>query len=250
MINQLINKQLICERFRKSLNTYNSHATAQTIINNKLIELIPPSFEPKKIFEIGCGTGILSGLLEAKFSSSEFVFNDLVFESKGCFNNFKANHSFAMGDIETIDFPSNNNLIISGSALQWLTDLPMFAIKASNALTENGLLIYNTYGANNFTEISSITGSGIQYPSVEQIKNSIEDKFEILLLESENITLYFNSPLEVLKHMKNTGTNAISREKWTPSDFNNFEKEYRKLFHSNKGFSLTYNPIYIVAKKK
>lgn len=248
---QTIDKQLIRERFCKSLGSYNAHATAQTIINNKLITLTPNNFEPNKIFEIGCGTGILSALLANKFNSAQFVFNDIVCKAQDYIKSINTNnYHFIMGDIEEILFPENCDLVISGSALQWLTDFPAFVNKTSQALKNKGLLIYNTYGDNNFTEIKTITGSGISYTSTSEIIETLNQKFDVISVESENITLYFDSPLDVLKHMKQTGTNAISREKWTPADFNRFTNEYTKFFYTEKGYSLTYNPVYIVARKK
>jgi malonyl-CoA O-methyltransferase len=62
-------------------------------------------------------------------------------------------------------------------------------------------------------------------------------------MEEDIISLEFNSPKEVLKHIKNTGVNALSQTIWTKSDLINFEKNYPQT--NQEKFSLTYNPVYI-----
>ena len=57
----------------------------------------------------------------------------------------------------------------------------------------------------------------------------------------------FKTPQEVLKHIQNTGVNALSSEVWTKRDLINFEKEYNG-FCANRP-TLTYNPIYIKIQK-
>ena len=55
--------------------------------------------------------------------------------------------------------------------------------------------------------------------------------------------LEFETPKDVLKHIKNTGVNALSDTRWTKSDLINFEEKYP--INANGKYSLTYQPIYI-----
>jgi malonyl-CoA O-methyltransferase len=74
---------------------------------------------------------------------------------------------------------------------------------------------------------------------LEQHKPTIEEEFRVMA---------FETPKDVLKHIQNTGVNAISTETLTKKDLVNFEKEYN-IFCSNRPI-LTYHPIYIKIKNR
>ena len=48
--------------------------------------------------------------------------------------------------------------------------------------------------------------------------------------KEEKIKLYFNSPIDVLKHLKLTGVNAIKEHKFTKSSLKEFEKKYYEQY--------------------
>ena len=62
-------------------------------------------------------------------------------------------------------------------------------------------------------------------------------------------TLYFDKPIDVLKHIKSTGANALTEYKFTKSSLNDFELKYKRLYSQNNKVILTYNPIYILLNK-
>ena len=82
----------------------------------------------------------------------------------------------------------------------------------------------------------------LKYYSVDEIKNFCMD-FEIIKIAEEKFVMEFNTPKDVLRHIKNTGVNAISTPQWTKKDLINFEKEY------SKEITLTYHPIYVILKQ-
>ena len=71
----------------------------------------------------------------------------------------------------------------------------------------------------------------------------------IKMIEEATEELEFESPKEVLKHIKSTGVNCLNVKNFYKSGFLKFEKEYKKLFDEKSCVKLTYHPIYIVAKK-
>ncbi len=249
-----INKSLIRERFQNSFETYDYEAYAQKKINSILIDMAKSNCcGPETIFEIGCGTGILTSYICETYKPSRFYINDLVESAEKYVDKIidnRYNFDFVPGDIEEVKFPSEVDLIMSGSALQWVTDFDSLIKRASKSLNRNGYLVFNTFADRNFAEIKYITQSGINYLPIDDLKRFVCKEFDLISIKSEEIKLYFNSPRDVLRHIKRTGTNAITRKRWTPADFNNFEHEYRRLFYSEKGFVLTYNPLYVIAKKR
>ncbi|MDE7375113.1 MAG: malonyl-[acyl-carrier protein] O-methyltransferase BioC, partial [Odoribacter sp.] len=63
--------------------------------------------------------------------------------------------------------------------------------------------------------------------------------------------LEFEHPLDVLRHVKNTGVNAMNlRESWTPGRLEKFVREYKERFQTGGRCPLTYHPQYFVCRKR
>ena len=68
-----------------------------------------------RVFEIGCGSGNLTRLLVESFQIEDLVLNDLYAEVQQHFNH-EEHVKWLIGDVETLEFPQQLNMIVSGSA--------------------------------------------------------------------------------------------------------------------------------------
>lgn len=253
-----IDKEHIKRSFRKSISTYNENAVIQKNICKHLVELTDAygKCSYKDVLEIGCGTGLLTQCLIDTFSIDNIVLNDIVEEmsseidsllKRKYFNSFE----FLSGDAEKCEFNKNFDLIISASTFQWFEDLDKTFMNISNMLGEKGLFVFNTFASENFCEIKAIKNGGLQYKSFENVEKALCESFTIVHSEQNIEQLYFSSVLDILRHLQLTGVNGTkSKKSWTKGVLKEFEGDYRKLFYSEKGYPLTYNPAYFVCKKK
>ena len=75
--------------------------------------------------------------------------------------------------------------------------------------------------------------------------------FEIIYAEEEIVILPFGTPLEVLQHLKQTGVTGTEKRVWTRGRLQNFCNEYIRMYsNTDHSVSLTYHPIYIIARKR
>ncbi|MDR0386367.1 MAG: malonyl-ACP O-methyltransferase BioC [Prevotellaceae bacterium] len=250
-----MNSSWIKCKFGKSTDTYDENAYAQKEIAKKLAALISGMYSnmPETIFEIGCGTGLLTKNILPLFAGAHYYLNDinekveLLIHALFPDNNF----TFIEGDALSIDFPCGTDLIVSSSTLQWFDNLSVFARKAHQCLSAKGHMFLSTFGKNNLKEIRQITGTGLEYSSLEVLKDLFSSDFEILHLSEEEIPVSFNSPLEILSHFRRTGVNAnCSGIMRTRSDIKSFCDKYDRMFSNGTEVILTYNPIYLVLRKK
>ena len=241
-----MNKNLIKQRFKRKLNSYNENARIQKQMAEKLLTFLDRE-NNSSILEIGCGTGLLTELVVSKFNFSNYTALDIVCECEDFIKNIHSNIEFISGDIEEYIETTDKtfDLIISNAALQWIENLPDFVQKLEKKLNNGGILLFSTFGKENFREINYILGKSLIYYS----KKELEDKLRYLTpqIEEEARVIAFKTPKEVLKHIQNTGVNALSEESWTKRDLINFENEYN-IFCANHP-TLTYNPIYIKIQK-
>lgn len=254
---QNINLELVKQRFKKGIATYDKHARVQQKMANSLIKRLTSYLNnsPLDIFEIGCGTGLLTREIVKYFNINNIIINDLIEEVEPTIQIILSESNiydtqFISGDINTIHFPQNKNLVVSGATLQWISDIDNFLFKASNSLNDNGILAFSTFGPSNFIEIRKIIKSGLDYHSLEDFTIYTSKRFTTLHMEEWTETLLFNSPAEVLKHIQYTGVGGLTIQRWTKNKLQQFYSAYEQYKTIGNKYPLTYHPQLIILKKK
>lgn len=249
---QNINKDKVQKGFVKSIETYRKHAIVQEAIASRLINelLRHPVRKFSKVFEIGCGPAVLTEKFFQQFSADLYYANDIVEEYSTVLTSIHPDIKFLGGDIESMNLPDSLDLIISSSTFQWFNNLDGFLAKIHKVLKPEGLLVFSTFGPDNYREIREVNGKGLNYLSFGKHEKLLSEKFEILWSDRETITRFFSNPIAVLAHMKQTGVNGIPGKAWTKSDLKKFEEDYQDLFGTKLGVPLTYQPLYFIAKPK
>ena len=240
----MIDKNLVRERFSKNLENYNKNAKIQKRMAERLITFIR-NHSPKKILEIGCGTGFLTKLISENIEFEKFIAIDIVEECETYIKNIDARIIFTSVDIE--EFIKNNaekfDLIVSNASLQWVNDFEGVVNTLKNLLNTNGELVFSTFGNENFREIYHVVGASLNYYSL----NELSKMFPKSLIEPEIHIMAFDTPKDVLRHLQLTGVNGVESTAWTKKDLIKFENGYKNLCSSRP--TLTYNPIYIKIEK-
>lgn len=242
----MMNKELIKKRFSKCITTYDENAKIQKIMAEKLFSLLERS-DFDKILEIGCGTGLLTKIAIDKLNFKSYTANDIVEDCKDLIEKLSPEIKFVQADIENAIKDNNNkyDLIISNAVFQWIEDIDSFISTLYEKLGPNGVLLFSTFGLENFREISFVLEKNLPYRSAKEYKEMFKDYNSSV--EEEAHILAFKTPKDILKHIQLTGVNAIDEAKWTKSDMLNFEKGYNNFCSGRP--TLTYNPIYIKITK-
>jgi malonyl-CoA O-methyltransferase len=255
----LINKQLVRERFCRTLQSYGRHAVVQKAMAAELSEIIgreEPGRSFERVLEVGSGSGALMSELLSRCSVKTYYANDLVEESRvsllGVLDHFPVGEfHFLAGDIECQkQLPSALDLVVSNATLQWLDDLDGFFRTMSDHLKPGGMLAFTTFGPSNMREISSIEGVGLSYHTLGELELLAGRYFELTLSREEERRMEFSSPEAMLHHIQQTGVNGLLRRSWSKSRYLHFIAEYRRLFSCENGVYLTYHPLYCCLKKR
>lgn len=234
----MLDKELIKKKFIKSLLTYNSNAFVQKIMADELIELLNNK-KYKNILEIGSYTGILTEKLVLKNPDFEnYTAVDIISQAKKYVNKINNKIEFINADIENFKTDKKFDLIIANASLQWCDNLDKVIKKLQSFLAEDGVIALSLFSKKNFFEIKDIFNVGLNYPSIEDIKAMFLDN--VLVFEKE-YELKFDDSFDILRHLKSTGVNALTKEKFSIKEL----KEKLKLYKSKYQNKLTYNPLYV-----
>ncbi|MBN1462510.1 MAG: malonyl-ACP O-methyltransferase BioC [Paludibacteraceae bacterium] len=252
------NKEIIKKRFSKKLSSYHQEAVVQKDIAQKLADIFSQIYPQKiqKALEIGCGSGFLTKAILTNTQIENLFLNDIAdsaqIETKKILSKLATtNYQFLLGDAEHIDFPLQLDLIFSSSCLHWFNNLQGFFEKAHGHLQKDGVLAFSSFGEYNFEEIKHSLGLSLKYYSLQEQVDLLSNEFEVLKAVEWTEKIHFNSPLDVLKHIRKTGTNALSNKPFGKAQLSLFTEKYLKLFtQEDNTVTLTYHPIIIIAKKK
>ena len=249
---QNVRKHCVRTRFAKSLYSYKSHAEVQTRMAETLIEELRrlqfTRFE--SVLEIGCGSGLLTERFLKTFQADTFYANDLVESCEEMVSDIvrqypQGNFTFIGGDIEqhVAELPGELDLLISNATFQWLEDFESFLPRLKAHMKPNGTLAFSTFGPHNLSEIRHLSGNSLTYLRREAIQDLLKQHFQVMTCSEELVPLTFPSPRQVLNHLRLTGVNGVSQQKWTKSNLKTFEQRYREEFGHEGQVSLTYHPI-------
>jgi len=239
-------KNLIKTRFKKSLKTYNDNAGIQNIMAERLVGMLDKN-EFGSVFEIGCGSGILTAHIKNKIIYGVYTGNDIVCESKAYITKIIPECLFAAGDIEKINTGLKYDLIISNACLQWCGDFEKTLDKLMSMLNPKGVLAFSVFGDRNLEEVKNIMDVGLTYYCFKDFQ-AVLNKYNVLAVKEEIEKIYFNDPRDVLRHLKYTGVNIFSSGSFNKRKLKEFEEIYKKNYLQDNKVSLTYHPFYAVLR--
>lgn len=258
-----MDKQLIARRFAKARNTYSQAAKAQRQVAEKMLHLVSQAhpLPPQRVVEVGCGTGLYSQLLLQAFHPQALTLIDLCPEMEPLIQELLSHPTggsaplthlhFIAGDAEELPLPAGADLITSCSTIQWFEQPARFLQRSADALRPGGLLALSTFGGANLRQIRALTGHGLSYPSLTAWQAMAPPTLTWQHLEEEEVTLWFPSPIEVLRHLKETGVTGTEKQMWSRQRLARFTESYQQQFGTATGqVPLTYHPIYLILKKE
>ncbi len=235
----MLDKDLIEEKFKNSIEFYDDNAIIQEKMAKKLVSLINRT-NFKNILEIGSYSGILTKKIVEKFDFESYLALDIV-DSFEKIKSLSPKIKFQKEDVENFKTKEKFDLIIANASLQWCNDFSKTIEKLKSYLAQDGILALTTFTSDNFFEIKESFNITLDYKTIEEI----EKIFNNSKIEQEIHTLQFKNPNELLKHLKLTGVNAISKKTLGYKEIKKSMEILDKKFQNK----LTYKPVYIIFSK-
>lgn len=237
------NLSKIAKRFENAVGSYDANASAQKIIVEKLVDMLPSEADKRvrSMLEIGTGSGLLArSLTKRLLNLEESTYLDLYPLSR---LNLAPIEKYVCADAEKwiIDAPDAAfDLIASANTIQWFADPENFVSNAARILRPNGYFLCSTFTKGNLEELDSKRPAPLIYRDEEELRKILGRHFSNVILKAEPITLTFPSHRDILLHLKLTGVAGGA-----PSDLPYHELSNPKT--NTSGYILTYRPLYILA---
>ncbi len=245
-------KDDIRRNFSSALCCYNEESHPQRMAADKLLSLLQSKVGMRfdNILELGCGTGHFTKPASEQLQWKSYTANDLCPAVAAVVGAMDKNIRFIEADAEKLPFEGKFELICASSVIQWFCNLESFFQRCAEKLSPQGVIAFTSFGQFNMKEIRELTGVGLNYMPISWYDSVLSQNFDVLHLSQETVQLEFDSPGAVLKHIRNTGAVIPGGFRFTPRTYAKFFNDYAALFCTNGKYTLTYNPIYILAKLK
>lgn len=238
--------------FSRSFETYDDTASQQAWVANRLVQELHRHRAPTRFdtaFELGCGTGHLTRLLRRQFDFNSLSLNDIAPQARETAED--AGAEFIGGDARDVAWPAKIDFLVSASMIQWMEDSAQLLNRAAQALAPGGWLAVSGFGPEQYRELvqigSSASAPGLSRP--DEFAAAVSDQLQVIATGESVRQSHFATPRLVLEHLRNTGVNGRARKVWTKSTLSRFLSDYTRHFETPEGVSLTYHPVWIIARK-
>jgi malonyl-CoA O-methyltransferase len=145
----------IAASFGARAEDYESHAGLQDRVARRLASLLP-DLEAPRVLELGCGTGLLSRHLVARYPDGDFVLTDvspaMIAECRNSLSGTEARVAYEIMDAGQASAHGGLDLIVTSMTLHWLTDPVATLGRLRGLLAPGGRLLFAGLGPDSFAE--------------------------------------------------------------------------------------------------
>lgn len=251
-----IDKALVSSRFSAGTSTYNDHAAVQIDVVERLMARMRELNLDREVMaarntvlEIGSGSGMLTRAVASLIDRARFLIWDISAPMPALPPG--RDYEFVNCDAELAVarlIPQSVDAVFSASTIQWFNSPAKFFRDCHRAMRPGAYAFITTYVRGNMHQISDITGNALPLPPSAAWQRMAAEVFEVADVIEYERDLDFATPLDVLRHLKLTGVNALSRSSRGTVDARTIMARYPMMLDGR--YHLTYKPLILILKKK
>lgn len=210
-------------RYDQSAGAYDRHDALEREIGERLLERAAfARVVPRRIVDIGCGTGRGSRALKARYGEALVIGLDL---SRRMLQRLQA-RSIAdqplyavQADLARLPLAARCvDIVFCNLALQWAVDFERALQEFRRVLRPEGMLLFSVPGPDSLRELRGLAGRGasasmpIYMPDLQDVGDlMVSAGFSEPVMDSEIITLNYPDPLAMQRELTVTGSAGFAR---------------------------------------
>ncbi len=225
-----IHRPYVKRAFSSAAESYDHHAVLQREIGERLLaHLNFTKIEPKRILDIGCGTGYFTRLLADKFKKQHIVGLDLSASMLAYAKKkqpmrlpWHGKRHFCNADGCMLPFADNSfDLVTSNLAMQWVANPADMMAEMRRVLAPNGLILFSTFGRRTLSELrqslasiaqdnqSTLKGRVLPFPDIMALGDAFNQiPIEMPVIDSDLFTLTYPDAMALVRELKGLGASS------------------------------------------
>jgi len=148
---RVIDKERVLRSFDRAAGTYDAHALVQNDVARDLVTRLDG--EPRRLLDLGCGTGVVTELLHERFPTAELVAVDFAPAMAARTRARVPAAEVVVADAEKLELPGRFDVVASNATIQWLRD-PGTVLRRLAAQSDR--LVLSTFGPRTFWELDAV----------------------------------------------------------------------------------------------
>ena len=250
----------ISKAFNQHAAEYELAAKVQREIGQRLFERLDYlKITPKRILDLGCGTGFFSRELAIRFPKAEIFGLDLapamLQEAKKKQSWFRKWPLIA-ADMRYLPFATGLfDLVFANQVIHWADALPPIFRELNRVMNVHACLMFTTLGPDTFKEIKQAWASVDDYAHVNTFVDMHDVGDDLLaehfldpVMDMEWLSMHYQSMHDLLKSLKMQGVRNINAARKTGltgrKAWEQFERNYAELKTAQGKYPLTYEVVY------
>ncbi len=214
--------------FARAATSYDAHAVLQREIAQRLIDhLRLTKLEPRRILDIGCGTGHFTRLLRRRYPRARIVALDLAMPMLDQARKkeprrlpWRGVTRFVGGDAMRLPFAEASfDLVTSNLTMQWVSEPEAMLSEMRRVLAPGGLMLFSTFGRRTLIELRQtlagiepeLAGLVLPFPDVTELGDALMRlPLQVTVTDADLFTLTYPDTMALLRDLKGLGASAAA----------------------------------------
>jgi malonyl-CoA O-methyltransferase len=215
-------KRQIRQAFDRAAATYDAAAELQYEIGDRLIERMDfIRLKPRRILDLGAGTGMFSAALMKRYRAADVVALDIapsMLQRARSRGGWLRKPACVCADGERLPFADDSfDFIFSNLMLQWCSDLEATFSELRRVLAPGGLLMFTTLGPDTLMELRASWEVVDGYTHVNQFidlhdigDSLVRTQWAEPVMDSERITVTYRKLRRLMQDLKQIGAHNVT----------------------------------------
>ena len=260
----MIYKERVKRSFSRAARKYDDVSGLPGDLAGNLLEKIDSS--PRRILDIGTGTGRIAFGVRDKFPQAKIFGCDLAWGMVEVANGKRVSSDgvyLCQADAESLPYADKAfDLVISNAVYQWVEDLKSAFREISRILADGGSFAFTTFGKGTLNELGqafkeSGAGGGShgqEFAAQESIKDILsENSFSNLTICSRGMKRYYADVSELILNIRRIGAKNATLERnaglGSRKSFEKMKQFYNERFREDGKVFATFEIIEVFGRK-
>jgi malonyl-CoA O-methyltransferase len=253
-------------QFERAAETYDEHSVVQKGMARRLAELYPAAPVPRRVLEIGCGTGHLSELLVDRAPRLLYLTDISERMLERCrarlaetrvgiepgFAKLDAADPLGVTCFARLLGGAEFDLVASNAVVQWFADIAAHLALVAQLLKPGASYILSGFSRRNFPELRSVLQStapacgNLPGHDLSLIRQAAEHAgFEVLSLSEQDIVRHYPTVESFLITIRHSGASRFpERPRLTTQGLLRLKRQYAEAYAAKDGVPATWTPWY------
>ncbi len=256
----VLDKVQVRKAFERAAISYDGAAYLQREVGKRLFEhLDPVLIQPKRILDLGSGTGASLGELKRRYSRASIFALDL---AAGMLQRARSKQrwswrrpAYVCADAEALPLATASvDLIFSNLTFQWCNRLDHLFGECARVLRPGGLILFSTFGPDTLEELRASWEAVDGYTHVNRFADMhdlgdamVGSGFSEVVMDREQINVHYSELKYLLRELKSIGAHNVtggrSRGLTSRARLQALTEHYEQFRHAGK-LPASYEVVY------